>query len=161
MKKQEVIERNEQLKQVNCYVAPTKTIDSGASGKSFEIDVKLFLNGRIATKQAIATIRKIDTRFKGLKIEIKSNCGTLDGIENNDYVVYSPNATLETARVFTPTQFMELVNACGLFRTKKTSSGYFVKAIQSYKNSMKKSALWYSTLKQNGLSLAEFKALHA
>lgn len=160
MKKIVAIEKINNYENVNSYVNPTKTIDSGAHGKAFETLVKIFLTGRVSTKNCVSAKGKKDLSYHKLAIECKSACGTLDGIEKNDFIIYSYDSTIENARVFTPSEFMELVNACGLYRTKKTTSGYTVSAIQSFKNSKKKFAMWTQATTENGLTLETFKATY-
>lgn len=160
MKKAIAIEKINAYENVNAYVTPTKGIDPGAPGKAFETRIKLFLTGRVSTKNCVSAKGKKDLTYHGYTIECKSACGTLDGIEKNDFVIYSYDSTIENARVFTPSEFMEIVNACGLYRTKKTTSGYMVSAIQSFKNSKKKFAMWTQATTENGLELELFKATH-
>lgn len=143
----------------NCHVSPIKGKDSGKDGKAFEIDVKLYLNNAIRTKNAIASKGKTDTTYHKHTIEIKSGCGTLDNITKSEFVIYSPDSVIENALVFTSGMFVEIVNACGLVRTKKMTDGTIKTTIQSFKNSNKKNAMFREMLANYGMSLEEFKAI--
>ncbi len=122
-----------------------KDTDCGRYGKAFEINVKQFVNGNRGNSHKVSAKGKTDFQFKGKRFEIKSNCGELDGIEKNDYVVYTMDNINEYdkpehALVFTPDKFVQAVEECGLVRTKKSTAGTMKTTIQSYKNSKKKSA---------------------
>lgn len=144
--------------QVNCNIKPTKTIDSGSHGKAFEMRCKMYLNGGRGNIENVSSKGKKDMQYKGLTIECKSGCGTLDKIEQNDYIIYSYDSTIDNARVFTVEQFMNALNNCNLIRTKKATNGNIVTCIQSFKNSKKKFAMWLEAL-TIGMSLDEFKAM--
>ena len=159
MEKNIAVSQMENYGKVNCYVAPIKTVDSGASGKAFEIAVKLYLNNAIRTKNAIASKGKTDTTYHKHTIEIKSGCGTLDNITKSEFVIYSPDSVINNAMVFTSAMFVEIVNACGLVRTKKMTDGTIKTTIQSFKNSNKKNAMFREMLATYGMSLEEFKAI--
>lgn len=159
MEKNLAVSQMENYGKVNCYVTPIKTVDSGASGKAFEIAVKLYLNNAIRTKNAIASKGKTDTTYHKHSIEIKSGCGTLDNITKSEFVIYSPDSVIENAMVFTSKMFVEIVNACGLVRSKKMTDGTTKTTIQSFKNSNKKNAMFREMLATYGISLEEFKAI--
>lgn len=142
---------------VQCYVPPTKTIDSGASGKAFEMLVKVFLNNGIRTKNAISASGKVDVQYHKHTIEIKSGCGTLENITKSEFVVYSPDSELENAMVFKADMFVEIVNACGLVRTKRMTDGTVKTTIQSFKNSKKKNAMFRTMLENYGMDIETFK----
>lgn len=131
-----------------------KTTDCGRYGKEFELSVKRYMNGKRGNITYVASKGHVDMYYKGMKFEIKSNCGEInEGIYKNKFVVYSPNNEVDylkpwDAKVLTPDEFVNEVKNCGLYRTKKSTSGYMKNAIQSYKNSKKKFTLWTETLEQ-------------
>lgn len=131
-----------------------KDTDCGRYGKEFELSVKRYMNGKRGNITYVARKSHVDMYYKGMKFEIKSNCGEINpDIYHNKFVVYSPNNEVDylspwNAKVLTPTQFVDEVKNCGLYRTKKSTGGYMKNAIQSYKNSKKKFALWIKTLEQ-------------
>lgn len=120
-----------------------KEKDSGRFGKAFEINVKHYLNGNRGNSDKVSAKGKTDVKYHGYKLEIKSNCGELDGIEKNDYIIYSMDnehdfMTPEQAVVIPADTFREMLEDLGLVRVKKASSGMRKTTIQSYKNSKKK-----------------------
>lgn len=131
-----------------------KDTDCGRYGKEFELSVKRYMNGKRGNITYVASKGRVDMYYKGMKFEIKSNCGEInDDIFRNKFVVYSPQNEIDylhpwNAKVLTPEQFVDEVKNCGLYRTKKSTGGYMKNAIQSYKNSKKKFALWTETLEQ-------------
>lgn len=131
-----------------------KESDCGKYGKTFEIMVKSYLNGNRGNSNKVTLKGKHDTQYHGKVYEIKSNCGEINNdFMNNDFVIYTADNKSnydkpEHAIVTTPEQFINALVSCGLLREKKTTSGYKVKAIQSYSNSKKKSQAWESTLAQ-------------
>ena len=130
-----------------------KTTDCGRFGKAFEINVKTYLNGKRGNSNKVSAKGKTDVRYKGLRLEIKSNCGELDGIEKNDFIVYTYNnevdyLTPEFAVVLTPTEFLSILDELGLIRIKKSSSGVKKTTIQSYKNSKKKYQMFEDRLSE-------------
>ena len=157
MKKKMAVEKMEQFASVKCYVVPTKDIDSGASGKAFEMLVKMFLNNGIRTKNAISASGKVDVQYHKHTIEIKSGCGTLDNITKGEFVIYSPDSELENAMVFNSELFVEIVKACGLVRTKRMTDGTIKTTIQSFKNSKKKNAMFRTMLDNYGMDIETFK----
>ena len=66
-----------------------KMTDCGRYGKAGEMNVKIYLNGERGNSRKVSAKGKTDVQYHGYKIEIKSNCGELDGIEKNDFVIYT------------------------------------------------------------------------
>lgn len=128
--------------------------DSGFYGKEFEKAVKHYLNGNRGNSSAVSAKGKHDVKYHGLIFEIKSNCGEINSnINSNDYVIYTMDNKTdyerpERAHVLTVEQFINVLESCGLIRYKTATNGATVKAIQSYKNSKRKSALFASMLEQ-------------
>ena len=117
--------------------------DSGKYGKAFEINVKRALNGGRGNSSKVSAKGKTDVQYHGKKLEIKSNCGELEKISKNDYVVYSMDNMAEFdkpwyASVIPADEFFQMMESLGLVREKKTTGGYIKTTIQSYKNSKKK-----------------------
>ena len=128
-----------------------KNTDSGRFGKAFEINVKRYLNGNRGNSGKVSAKGKNDVKSKGLIYEIKSNCGELERIEKNDFIIYSMDNIRDydkpyNARVINPTDFITMLNNLGLVRTKKSTSGTIKTTIQSYKNSKKKTMLLANAL---------------
>lgn len=122
--------------------------DSGRFGKVYEIVTKLYLNGYKGNSCIVSAKGKVDVTFRGQKVEIKSNCGQIapDFMRNN-LVIYSMDNEKDVAnpangKVMTPDAFMYLMDTeLGLIRYhKKSTANTFGVAIQSYKNSNKKSS---------------------
>lgn len=130
-----------------------KNTDSGRFGKAFEINVKRYLNGNRGNSGKVSAKGKNDVKSKGLIYEIKSNCGELERIEKNDFIIYSMDNIRDydkpyNAKVINPIDFITMLNNLGLVRTKKSTSGTIKTTIQSYKNSKKKTALLSEALEQ-------------
>lgn len=122
-----------------------KPNDSGKYGKAFEINVKLTLNGNRGNSGRVSAKGKIDVQYKGKKLEIKSNCGELEKIAKNDFVIYTMDnerdfQSPERASVIPADEFFQMMESLGLVREKKTTGGYIKTTIQTYKNSKKKTA---------------------
>lgn len=127
-------------------------IDDGANGKAFEVEVKLMVCGRVATKTAVTSNKKShDFSHNGILYEVKSGCGEIIDLMNGkskaDRVIYSPIASCNEVYELTTDNFIEVLDLCGLIRDKKTSRGTMTIAIQSFKNSKKKSAMFRDYLK--------------
>ena len=94
----------------------------------------------------------------------------LPNFKKSRYIAYAPAAFLNvgmtaqaaiqavtaSVRVYKHREFLECVSEAGLFVAKKSSSGVWGVAIQTFTNSMKREALWYSILENHGTSLLEF-----
>lgn len=86
------------------------------------------------------------------------------------YVAYAPEVFLSegmspeeailavyaSMRVYTKKEFLSCVKDAGLFVAKKSSAGLWGVAIQTFKNSMKREALWFSLLENHGENLLDF-----
>ena len=122
--------------------------DSGKNGKIWEIVTKLYLNGYKGNSCIVSPKGKVDVTYKGNRLEIKSNCGQLemDTLFKNDYVCYTMNNDIdiynpENGKIAKPAEWYDILDDIGLIRNnKKSSSGLRTTAIQSYKNSKKKTA---------------------
>lgn len=148
------------MKNYEITIEQFKETDCGRYGKAFEINVKHFLNGNRGNSDKVSAKGKTDVKYHGFKLEIKSNCGELDGIEKNDYIIYSMDnerdyITPEQAIVIPADTFKEMLEDLGLVRVKKSSSGMKKTTIQSYKNSKKKSAALEIALSEY-ITLAEW-----
>ena len=131
-----------------------KTTDCGRYGKAFEINVKHFLNGNRGNANKVSAKGKTDVQNKGIKYEVKSNCGEInDDILKNDYIIYTPDnksdyATPERAFVIPAQAFVDMFYSLGLVRVKKSTGGYFKTTIQSYNNSKRKTEMLFNALAQ-------------
>lgn len=156
MKKIIALTEIKNLFNIDCYVQATKGIDSGAHGKAFEGAIKLALTGRVQTKNLVSSNkRKEDLKIKGIRIEIKSGCGTLDNVKNVDVVIYSPTSTIENAYILNASDFLNGLESIGLVRhDKKMSNGKIKTAIQSFKHNNKATRNLYAMLETYGEKLA-------
>ena len=139
---------------VNSIIGYFKDTDSGKNGKIWEIVTKLYLNGYKGNSCIVSPKGKVDVTYKGNKLEIKSNCGQLDmeSLFNMDYVCYTMYSEIdiynpERGKVATPDEWYNMMNNIGLIRqAKKDRNGVRNTAIQSYKNSKKKTIQLASNL---------------
>ena len=115
--------------------------NNGAGGNAFEVACKQVLYGN--RFKGISKANGTDAKSNGYMYEVKTNCGGLNGIEKNDFVIYAiieqgDIITTEFAQVnsfvIPANEFMEGLNELGLIRTK---DGNRI-TIQSFKNSKKK-----------------------
>lgn len=131
-----------------------KTTDCGRYGKAFEINVKHFLNGNRGNANKVSAKGKTDVQNKGIKYEVKSNCGEInEDILKNDYIIYTPDNMTdfeqpEQAFVIPAQEFVEMFQALGLVRTKKSTNGQLKTTIQSYRNSRRKTEMLFNALMQ-------------
>lgn len=129
-----------------------KATDCGRYGKAFEINVKHFLNGNRGNANRVSAKGKTDVQSKGIKYEVKSNCGEInDDILKNDYIIYTPDNKTdfehpEQAFVIPAQAFVDMFHALGLVRTKKSTNGQLKTTIQSYNNSKRKTTMLYEAL---------------
>lgn len=128
-----------------------KMTDCGRYGKAGEMNVKIYLNGERGNSRKVSAKGKTDVQYHGYKIEIKSNCGELDGIEKNDFVIYTMDNKNdydkpEKWRIIPAENFKAMFETLGLVRTKKSSNGAIKTTIQSYKNSKRKSEMLFNAL---------------
>ena len=131
-----------------------KETDCGRYGKAFEINVKHFLNGNRGNANKVSAKGKTDVQNKGIKYEVKSNCGEInDDILRNDYIIYTPDNKTdfehpEQAFVIPAQAFVDMFHALGLVRTKKSTNGQLKVTIQSYNNSKRKTEMLFNALAQ-------------
>lgn len=131
-----------------------KATDCGRYGKAFEINVKHFLNGNRGNSNRVSAKGKTDVQNKGIKYEVKSNCGEInEDILKNDYIIYTPDNKTdferpEQAFVIPAQAFVDMFHALGLVRTKKSTNGQLKTTIQSYNNSKRKTEMLFNALAQ-------------
>jgi len=131
-----------------------KATDCGRYGKAFEINVKHFLNGNRGNANKVSAKGKTDVQNKGIKYEVKSNCGELnDDILKNDFIIYTPDnvrdyAEVHRAYVIPAQAFVDMFYALGLVRTKKSTNGQLKTTIQSFRNSKRKTEMLFNALAQ-------------
>ena len=131
-----------------------KATDCGRYGKAFEINVKHFLNGNRGNANKVSAKGKTDVQNKGIKYEVKSNCGEInDDILKNDYIIYTPDNKTdfehpEHAFVIPAQAFVDMFHALGLVRTKKSTNGQLKTTIQSFRNSKRKTEMLFNALVQ-------------
>lgn len=137
--------------------------DDGKHGKIFEVVCGFFVKGYRGNIMVSAK-GHIDITFKGKKHECKINCGSfLADITKNDYMIYSYDGKADcknpaNAHVIPMSEFLEGLEACGLFRhSKKSTACNLTMAIQTYKNSKRKLAMWTAFIDKYP-TLAEYKA---
>lgn len=135
----------EYVKECDCYVTPTKGVNSGSDGRLYELSVKMCLNnyrfnGIVASAKSIDTTKKINGIIR--KFEIKSGCGTLCNLDRegniinspllkSDYVIYTPRyyydvPVAKQAYIFSVPDFLFVLGECGLIRYKYSGSQYFI-----------------------------------
>lgn len=151
------------------YSKPIKGnhVNSGAVGYTYEGEVKKYL-GFMKSKLGYESNQRSDIYAGGLVMEVKHHCSPLDVFFSGkkiDYVAYCPdymvnmNVNLCTY-VLTRDGFLTVLEKAGLIRLKKGTDGIVRKAIQSYKNSKKKYALFLDLLDEyNVMTLEDYKAL--
>ena len=129
-----------------------KSTDAGKYGKAFEINVKHYLNGNRGNVNKVSAKGKTDVQNKGIKYEVKSNCGEInEDILKNDFIIYTPDnvadyAEVQRAFVIPANDFVTMFNELGLVRTKKSTNGQLKTSIQSYRNSKRKTTMLYEAL---------------
>lgn len=86
------------------------------------------------------------------------------------YVAYAPEVFLHegmtpeeailtvyaSVKVYTKKEFLSCVRDAGLFVAKRSSAGQWGVAIQQFKNSMKREAIWLDLLESHGENLLDF-----
>ena len=180
------MKKEEFLKEVSGYENFARTVNAhardahnGAWGTLLELEIKKSLGN---TRQLKSGAGKVDTRKKGLKIEIKSACGelaTLDesgkmitSIFKNDLVIYAPfyepdDDIYTCCYVLTIDGFKRALESANMVREKmstnmckrkKAGMTYYNDrlSIQSFTNSKKRTAAWLAALDENGISLADW-----
>lgn len=147
----------------NATINKFKDTDAGKYGKALEINVKQYLNGNRGNSKTVSAKGKTDVTHKGVKYEIKSNCGEInDNIMSNDYIIYSYDNKSdwnkpEQCHVIPTSDFINELEKLGMIRTKKSSNGQLKTAIQSYANSKRKLAAWIQAVNKYP-TLADLRA---
>ena len=140
-----------------------KASDSGKYGKALEINVKHFLNGNKGNTDRVSAKGKTDVTSKGVKYEVKSNCGEInDNIMSNDFIIYSYDNKSdwnkpEQCHVIPAADFINELEQLGLIRVKKSTNGQLKKTIQSYANSKRKLIAWVTAINKYP-TLADLRA---
>lgn len=94
----------------------------------------------------------------------------LPNFKSARYVAYAPNIYIDSSmtisqmvatvtasmRVYTHREFLNVIAGAGLFVAKRSSAGQWGVSIQQFRNSMRREALFYCLLENNGMSLLEF-----
>ena len=94
----------------------------------------------------------------------------LPNFKHARYVAYAPDCFLSESmtpeqailavyasmRVYTKREFLACVRDAGLFVAKKSSAGLWGVAIQQFRNSMKREAIWLDLLENHGQNLFDF-----
>ena len=131
-----------------------KNTDAGRYGKALEINVKQYLNGNRGNSKVVSAKGKTDVTHKGVKYEIKSNCGEInENIMTNDFIIYSYDNKSDwnkpdRCHVIPTADFIKELEKLGMIRTKKSSNGQLKTAIQSYANSKRKLTAWIAAVNQ-------------
>lgn len=129
--------------------------DSGRKGKAFEGVCKIALNKYIRGLKVVTSNRQdYDFLHSGFKFEAKTGCGELDTLikhceaNHNIIVIYSPTASWGNHYYIKVSDFLSGLNEIGLIRSKTSTRGKQIKAIQSFKNSRKKTIELYDMLER-------------
>lgn len=136
----------------NATIDNYKSTDCGRFGKALEVNVKHLLNGNRGNSDKVSAKGKIDVKHKGLKYEIKSNCGEInENILTNDFIIYSYDSESDwnnptACHVIPAKEFIEIVESLGLMRKKVSTNGQLKKSIQSYRNSKRKALAWMTAI---------------
>ena len=136
----------------NATIDSYKPTDCGRFGKALEINVKHLLNGNRGNSGKVSAKGKTDVKHKGVKYEIKSNCGEInENILTNDYIIYSYDSESDwnnpaACHVIPAKEFVEIVESLGLMRKKVSTNGQLKKSIQSYRNSKRKALAWMTAI---------------
>ena len=127
--------------------------DDGRNGKAFEGFCKIADCGYIRGNNVVTSNKKpFDATLRTIMVEYKTGCGELDTLIehyiNHDRVLvcYSPMADINDRYWLTVEDFIHGLSLIGLIRKKKSSRGKEVTAIQSFKNSRKKTMELYDML---------------
>lgn len=144
--------KNEQaLKEINRILKNSN--DDGRNGKAFEGLSKIADNRYIRGNSVVTSNKQAyDTTINGRMVEYKTGCGELDALiqhyNNGDDIIvcYSPYADITDRYWLTVRDFIDGLSSIGLIRKKPSSRGKEVTAIQSFKNSRKKTAELFDML---------------
>ena len=146
------------------------SVHYGATGIGYEGEVKTYLGytrSGLGSRKSQHSVRS-DLYAQGLVLEIKHHCGEIEILFDGtkvDYVAYCPDYIEgmdinACTYVMSKENFIKVLQLAGLIREKKTTAGTVKRAIQSYKNSNKRFALFLDLLDEyNEMSLADYKAL--
>lgn len=159
MTREEALKEIKKLKAVNCFVAPTKGIDSGSYGKAFEGIIKLEIQGRIYTKHLVTPNKRAhDFTYKKDGFEVKTGGGPICYSQEldfskwlaNEYIVYQPKHGIEDTFVLRPKDFIDILKALNLIKQNKTKNQW---NIQTFYNSAKKLALYDEMLRAKAIEI--------
>ncbi len=137
------------MRHFNTY---TNTADDGRFGRNFEVDLRAYLKG-IFERCHHMDVTDISVK-RGVTLEVKSGCGWLvspftddiceadDLLENGfkmkraTYIAYLPqyseNTDISEVRFFTQAQFLRIFTDFNKVRVKRSSTGLYGLAIQTY-----------------------------
>lgn len=137
------------MRHFNTY---TNTADDGRNGRNFEVDLRAYLKG-IFERCHHMDVTDISVK-RGVTLEVKSGCGwlvspfTADICEADDlladgfkmkratYIAYLPqyseNTDISEVRFFTQAQFLRIFTDFNKVRVKRSSTGLYGLAIQTY-----------------------------
>lgn len=137
------------MRHFNTY---TNTADDGRFGRNFEVDLRAYLKG-IFERCHHMDVTDISVK-RGVTLEVKSGCGwlvspfTADITEADDllangfkmkratYIAYLPqyseNTDISEVRFFTQAQFLRIFTDFNKVRVKRSSTGLYGLAIQTY-----------------------------
>ena len=134
--------------------------DDGRKGKAFEGISKIADTHYIRGNSVVTSNKQAyDTTIKGRMVEYKTGCGELDTLiqhyKNGDNVLvcYSPYADITDRYWLSVRDFINGLSSIGLIRKKKSSRGKEITAIQSFKNSRKKTAELFDMLNTYKMNL--------
>lgn len=173
------------VKLVNQYLGNKK--DPGAKGRAAEVIMRTILNDKVERVHplGVADISKkckgsvesktgcgwlVDPCYMTKQEALEEIAAGVPGFQCR-YMGYIPNVYIDEgmsaeqfidavraqARVYTRKEFVVCVAQAGLFVAKASSRGIWGVAIQQFRNSLKREALWYDILGSNGRSMIEFE----
>lgn len=179
------MDMNALIELVNWYLGNKK--DSGAKGRAAEVIMRTILNDKVERVHplGVADISKkykgsvesktgcgwlVDPCFMSKEEALEEIANGVPGFQCR-YMGYIPNVYLEigmsaeqfiatvraSARVYTRKEFVSCVAQAGLFVAKASSRGIWGVAIQQFRNSRRREALWYDVLENAGRSMADFE----
>lgn len=186
MKKNDVVKMvadyMEYVNNIDVHISNVKGINNGAEGNLYEMLIKLALNNckfhGVSKKGCTDTTKKINNVLS--KIEIKNGCGELGTLDNKgniktlvfkrDYIIFnidwSPEYdVIQCSFICKAMDYYKILSESGLIRKKmstaqykrpKTDRYYDRIAIQSYKNSKRKTDLYYDNAIKYAVPLKQF-----
>ena len=132
------------MKKLNSYAVYSHHGEHGLKGDCFELAIKDLFGYplKVSGKGAVDVRIKINGVKTTNKVEVKTGAGEIpNNLKGNSYVVYCPVVDLnkplneQEGFVIKRTDFIEVLKASGCYRAcKKTSSGEFTHAIQTFWN---------------------------